>query len=64
MSNLPDTISITWHIEDVKEVASDLTDEECREVLQLVKDNHDATLGVTWDTLNMWADEVRSKREE
>lgn len=51
MSKLPDSIAITWHIDDVKEVDSSLTDEQCRKVLQIVKDNHDATIGVNWDTI-------------
>lgn len=58
-----DTIEISWHIDDVKSIAEDLTDEECRQVLEAVKNNHDATIGVNWDTLKYWADEVRNERE-
>lgn len=60
---LPDTIEISWHIDDVKEVAPDLTDDECRQVLQLAKNKHDATIGINWDTLQTWADYVRDERE-
>lgn len=59
---LPDEIKISWHIDDVKSIAEDLTDQECREVLNLAKHNHDATIGINWDVLEVWADEVRSQR--
>lgn len=62
MDKLPDEISIVWQVDDVKEIASDLTDEECREVLQLVKSEHDATIGVNWDTLEYWARYIREAR--
>lgn len=59
---LPDEIHISWHIEDVKSIAEDLTDDECREVLQAAKRGHDATIGINWDVLEFHADEVRNAR--
>lgn len=59
---LPDSIDISWHIEDVKEVASDLTDDECRQVLQLAKNDHDATIGINWEVLEFHASQVREGR--
>ena len=59
-----DEIAISWHIDDVKSIAEDLTDEQCRRVLQLAKDNHDATIGINWDTLEYWADYVRENEPE
>jgi len=47
-------IALIWSIKDVQEGRPDLTDEQAWEVLQQVKNDHDATLGVTWDTLE-WA---------
>jgi len=47
-------IALIWSIEDVQQVRPDLTDDQAWEVLQQVKSEHDATLGVTWDTLE-WA---------
>lgn len=44
-------ISITWTIDDVKEVCPTLTDEQCSDVLQSVKKYHDAEQGINWDTL-------------
>lgn len=57
-----DEISIGWSVEDVLEVAPDLTPEEASEVLRRVKHGHDATLGVTWETLEFHADMVRDER--
>ncbi len=62
MTALPDEISIKWCVEDVKSIAEDLTDEECRKVLQLAKHNHDACIGINWEVLKVWADEVRNQR--
>lgn len=64
MNKLPDKIAITWCIEDVKEIAEDLTDDECREVLQLAENKHDATIGINWDVLEEWASEVRESRNQ
>lgn len=60
--NLPDKISISWGIEDVKSVAEDLTDEECRGVLYLAKRRHDANIGINWDVLSDFADLIREGR--
>ena len=53
-----DSISIVWCIDDVKEVRPDLDDEQAWDVLQTVKDNHDATMGISWDTLEYAADHL------
>jgi hypothetical protein len=52
-------IEIVWGIDDVQSVASDLTDEQCREVLRLAKKNHDANEGINWIVLETIADIVR-----
>lgn len=44
-------ISIKWGIDDVLDVRPDLSEVQARDVLVHVKHTHDATLGVTWDTL-------------
>jgi predicted nucleic-acid-binding protein len=44
-------ISLVWHVDDVLEVAPKLTREEAMEVLETVRDNHDANIGVNWDIL-------------
>jgi hypothetical protein len=50
------SIFIEWCIDDVKDVREDLDDDQAMEVLEFVKDKHDATLGITWDTLEYAAD--------
>jgi hypothetical protein len=49
-------IAIIWDIDDVKMVRPDLNDEQALEVLERVKSKHDAEMGVSWATLECWAD--------
>jgi hypothetical protein len=49
-------VAIVWSIEDVQQVRPDLNDDQCMEVLGAVVDKHDACIGVSWDTLEVWAD--------
>ena len=49
-------ITLVWSIEDVQELSPNLTDDQAMDVLDMVKRKHDASLGVTWDTLQYWAD--------
>jgi hypothetical protein len=50
------TIAICWGVEDAARVAKKrglkLTKKECQKVLEMVLQTHDATLGVSWDTLD------------
>lgn len=52
-----DWIADWWHIDDVKgqydgdEEYSDLTDDQCREVLALMLENKDACTGFNWDVV-------------
>ena len=51
---MKDSISITWHIDDVKNRAETLdiliTDSEAREILERVESNYDCNNGITWET--------------
>jgi len=60
MTQLPDEISISWHFTDVQEIDDSLTNDEARQVLQLIKQNHDATIGVNWETIEAWVDYFKS----
>jgi hypothetical protein len=51
-------IALVWCIEDVQAVRPDLTDEQAWEVLQAVKRQHDATIGVSWLTLECVAEDL------
>ena len=55
---------ILWHIDDVKEVRPDLTDAQCKDVLQACQREHDANIGITWDTLRYHADDLFPAPEE
>jgi hypothetical protein len=51
-------IAAIWSVEDVQEVRPDLTDQQAWEVLQEVKRHYDATIGVTWVTLEFIAEHL------
>lgn len=53
-----DWLASFWSIEDVKEIAPDLSDDECRDVLERVESNHDAEVGINWDVLRFHAEQV------
>jgi hypothetical protein len=51
-------IAVAWSIEDVQGVRSHLTAEQAWEVLEQVKENHDADWGICWTTLETVADDL------
>ena len=51
-------MAIVWQIDDVLSIRPDLTEEQAGEVLGRVEDCHDASIGVSWDTLKIIADEM------
>ena len=55
-------IAIIWDISDVKSINSDLSDDECREVLIRAKDNHDANVGINWEVLETIAQNIKEYR--
>lgn len=63
-----DSIASVWHLEDVYSLETDdngdtiegaVTVDEAREVLRLSESEHDASIGINWDTLQHWLDYVR-----
>ncbi len=42
--------AIVWSVEDVLDVCPGLTEAQAFDVLESVINNHDASLGVTWDS--------------
>lgn len=46
-----DSISISWHIDDVYSLGYDLSDDERMEVLNFCKEHHNAEIGINWDVL-------------
>ncbi len=62
--NETNSIIVVWTIDDIKSLKGsfdhrdvDLTDEECMEILQIVKNNHDAEIGINWEVLCFWYDD-------
>lgn len=64
------SIAIVWCIDDVRQVINDyemdikLTDEQCMEVLKFCEDNHDTTLGITWETIYQAIEWIYKRKEE
>lgn len=58
------SIAIIWEIDDIKNIRPDLTDDECMEVLGYADRKHDATLGITYDTLEWHCDYLFPVKEE
>ena len=62
------TISICWTVDDVKQAFKNidkeitLTDDDCRDGLERVLNDHDANYGVTWDNLIWSAEDLFPKK--
>ena len=48
-------IAALWHIDDVKGLRPDLTDEQCMEVLEQCDRRHDTDIGITWQVIEIHA---------
>ena len=59
ITNKDGSISITWNIEDVKSLDSDISDEQAIEVLEYALDNHDANEGINWTVLEYWISHIK-----
>ena len=51
-------IAATWGIKDVLEIRPDLSEEQAWEVLEEAKRRHDAGIGITWDVLQIHAENL------
>ena len=54
-------ITISWNVEDVLSLDDTLTTDQCIEVLDMARDNHDANYGISWDTLECYIDQVKEE---
>jgi len=52
-----------WHIDDVRELRPDLTDEQYREVLEECDHRHDADIGINWEVIRVHADSLFPERD-
>ena len=61
----PDWISLHWHISDVQGCTKvHMSDEDARDILEEMDGRHDASQGITWDTINHYVDIWREDQEE
>ena len=58
MSDNKRTIEISWHIDDVKQQRPDLNDQQALQVLLEMEHNHDANFGITWETIDVVAEDL------
>ena len=62
MIKYDDSITITWHIDDVHgESNYALTDDQCREVLRRVEQYHDCNVGINWDVIRYHTNDVANE---
>ena len=58
---------IIWSLEDVehqaKEDGVELTDQECVDVLGMLKKYHDCSYGISWDTISSHIDTIVMERK-
>jgi len=65
-----EAIALVWTIDDVldqakgSDVESTLTKEDAIDILQKIARNHDATIGVSWDVIDAYIDELAIKKEQ
>lgn len=50
------SISIKWHIDDVLSVRPDLSSFQAAIVLQRLKKNHNADVGINWEVIEIVSD--------
>ncbi|UYW75848.1 DUF1380 domain-containing protein (plasmid) [Pseudocitrobacter faecalis] len=56
-------LMVMWHKEDVGEVRPDLSDKQCVQVMRIIKERHDASVGVNWDVIYDTAETLFSKEK-
>ena len=59
LAHYEDNCTVVWVPEDVLTLDSTLTDEQVSWVLERMEHKHDATLGISWETIEFWISEVK-----
>jgi hypothetical protein len=60
----PDWHADWWHYEDAMSQNEDLTEDEAKEVLELMAKYSDPNIGISWDSIEVWCDLVINRRKE
>lgn len=62
MPKLTTEITIKWCYEDVLSIDNTLTPTQISDVLNELKNNHDANIGVNWDVIDTVIDIVKARQ--
>lgn len=57
-------IEIIWSVDDIRSLGFECTDEEGMEVLEMIRDYHDANYGISWATIENACESFELKRKE
>lgn len=61
-------IKITWTTDDVfmmaDELGVELGEHEADEILELMYENHDASIGICWDVIDSFIHQYQSERQQ
>lgn len=63
LTEMGDTITITWHIEDVYTIDNELDSNQAKAVLNIAQENHDANIGITWEVIRCAIDEMHEREK-
>ncbi|MBH21755.1 MAG: hypothetical protein CML98_08305 [Rhodobiaceae bacterium] len=63
VSEEKNTICIEWGVDDIRSLGYTCTDEKGMEVLDAVKNNHDANHGINWDVLRDYCEQYQLKEK-
>tara|TARA_R110002012_G_scaffold1717_1_gene8346 strand:+ start:221 stop:439 length:219 start_codon:yes stop_codon:yes gene_type:complete len=64
------TISLEWSVEDVEQQLQDrnknknLSIKDCREVLERCLRGYNSEMGITWDHIDLYIDEIIEERKD
>lgn len=64
ISKLQNSIQISWHVDDVMTRMADPDIGVAKEVLRTIKNGHDASSGVSWETIDNWLEHIGCKLKE
>jgi len=67
----PDWVSNWWHIDDVMALSNseegeewDITEDEAREVLRRLDKYHDCEVGINWEVIENYCEDILNEREK